>query len=144
MKLELFKMLQTRTRFFLIYHTKRLCYFSGHSAVSYILNTDREDSLDIVTSAQLQTQAPAQKSTFSPKFKSLSNHSFYFYPRQLQFCCLQSYNDTKISVNLNRTPAPKLPLPIQVPGSTTRNEAADFLVSDFGQQLSSKKAFDEI
>lgn len=143
MKLELFKMLQTRTRFFLIYHTKRLCYFSGHSAVSYILNTDREDSLDIVTSVQLQTQAPAQKSTFFPKFNSLSNHSFYFYPRQLQFCCLQSYNDTKISVNLNRS-APKLPLPMQVPGSTTRNEAADFLVSDFGQQLFSKKAFDEI
>lgn len=133
--------------------------------VLYNLNAGCEDSLDSLTTAQLQSQAAAQKSAFLPTLRNLSNPSFCFhlFPSRnfttpgnyTIIVCWYLHKGTGGSgLWLNRTPARKLSfsLLLQVHGSSLEPEMKQlmptkkvcnlhlsFLALGFTQQLHSKK-----
>lgn len=127
MKLELFKIPQTRTLFFLIYHTKRLSailFSTQHS------NIHPQYWLWGLTWYCNLSPAPntnsSPKINLSPKVPECLKRQLLFLPQAISCAAykatmIQKYQQIWITAK----PAPKPPLPMQVPRSTTRNEAAD-------------------
>lgn len=97
----------------------------SQSAV-YILNTGCEDSFDILTTTQLQTQSPVQNWYFPQSSGACQTTAFGFSPGNYNFAAykgtmIQKYSWIWIIAN---TPARKLSLPMQVPESISRKAAA--------------------